>query len=468
MSFIRTVTKSFAYLFEDHTSTPSNDQKKRTATDDLSPQDFKRQKTTTWPMPDFPSEEDPTTAPTMMGIFAPPPGTPDCSRQHLNNTLQYGGESYSHDLITGNMCASGYLQVEHAEAKKELLERAGQKVNEISNSPEAFLQELRSFETLPQRISLKGLLLKIAKTVSGTSPHPVQVAIEKLSCPSKRKWPPNQLLKDQFKESLKTAYYNYYISIDENLWFLNAEQNAKKNGKEFLEWLKEIIITRTSEKAVRYSNHMSEYLYYWYELFKEKQALSYSDFLQIFTEQCEQELNPFETDGILEGLIQKPESSQPLRKICIKKGSYTFAESLNIWYIKTHSPDIRTASSLGIVDLRSTQITTKINNAIRLAGDPEEKKRLQNILENYLYKIDKASKEITAATIEQIGEENPSLQIELEKVCNTHMTVGSPSGKIRTTPLCRRTTCRLNPTPFPGETEEEDFASCAPSTPLKV
>jgi hypothetical protein len=343
------------------------------------------------------------------------------------------------DIFSEVMHTSAYFQVEHAEAKKLLFPRAQQLTGEISSSPQSLIAGLKMLAEFPRREELqtvsKNIARKVlAKEIKGRAKFReselVQKAIEKLETlsPSSSEWEEihrevNPLTQGN-KESIEEAYYDSIISRNENLWMLNARQNGQKGKKEFLAWVKEIITSKPGLPSER----MSEYLYFWYARLKGDQALPHESFLTQFKEQCDKGPDPFGEGGILAELVHEPGPGEPFHKICVAGGSYTFAETLDIWFIKSFAPDVRTIQSLTKMHLRSTKISATINTAIRLAGDPGAKEQLQGILESYLKQADTTNKQELGRLIETIRATHGQLATKLDRVCEGETVSRTPLG----------------------------------------
>jgi len=313
----------------------------------------------------------------------------------------------------------------------------------LDRSDSLLLKELETVKELPKKGELKSLLEDIAITVAGKKGRPreakttLEAAILKLGARSIDEGEVEAKIAS-LCERLAQAYFNYFITRDKNLWCLNPKGNVLKLQTEFLTWVTATIMTRNDKETMKNALTMSEYLYYWYERLKGEEALSFSDFLLKFRQKSEHGFNPFEVEGFLKGLVQEePEFGEPFRTICVQGRSYTFAESLDIWYIKTHAPDMRTEQCLGKIDARSARLSAMLNNSIRLTRKPEKKAAVQGILERYIGRLEQVTKEVTETMIREVELEDNSLSKRLEKECKTAVAFFSPSGGQKETPLMR-------------------------------
>ena len=374
-------------------------------------------------------------------IHTSPPSTNRCIRGPGRGSIHIQGITSGIDPLSGKLFESSGLQREHAEAKKLLEGKAQESTEQILNSPGSLIDGLKIFKKFPRREGLKAFVKDLSLTILGAlGRDPSSDVIQALSSPGINwdlvKAAIEPLFTEESVAEIITAYHDHFISRDENLWWLAAGENAKKGDKEFLTWLKEVITDRRGEKSIRHSDRMLHYLHYWHSLHKGEQALSWSNFSDAFIRQCAEQQDPFGQGGVLEGLVQAP-PNQTFRKICVEKGSYTFAESINVWLMKTQASDIRAMHRIHIASERIAEVFTCISAHIRSSTNSEEIDRLKAIQNTVISQLDERSNQITRETVDAVRLINPQLSEELRQLCETAVLFMSPSGTEKSTPLAR-------------------------------
>jgi len=373
------------------------------------------------------------------GVFDPSK-TPQPGRiPNVKNVLDLGGESFGIDVAMDRLCASSYLQKEHAEARKLLLPRAQEAVQHLLDSQDSLGRALKVFSSFPKRAHLQELSQNIAKKVLAQeiksrtkflAGETVSAAIDKLD-PSKplssEEWEQikgdvEKLLEDV--DDLEGVLYDHYIGREENLWWLNAQQNAQKGDKPFTQWLMDVISAPSSadEKAQRLSNHMLHYLHFWYERAKHEErepALSFHGFADDFKQQLAERKDPFGPGGILGWMIQEPGSGEPFHKICVGDELFAFGESLPIWYLREFSPSVRIEQLLTIINLRAQEFSMAILDFLRSDKKitPDITQLIQQELMKYLATLNNSSKKAVRKLVGGIDKIHEELAADLVMVC---------------------------------------------------
>jgi hypothetical protein len=368
-----------------------------------------------------------------------------------------GGRSFGIDLVTERLCARGFLQKEHAEARKELFPRAGEAVQHVLDSQESLKDALEVFNSFPRRQNLKTLSQNIAKAVLAKEAKErtyrfsantvVQEAVKKLDVSEilEEEWEQiekgvKELLTEE--EDLEDTFYDHYIARKENLWWLNATQNAQKGDRPFLKWITDTIIApekHPSNQAEQLSEHMLHYLHFWYERSRQaagEKVLSFQVFAEEFKKQYREEQDPFGIGGLFDGTIQgpEPERGQPFHKICVGEERFAFGESLTIWYLREHAPDVRISQLLTIINLRAEFISTEALKFLRSEEDvnPEERKLIQEGMIQYIGDLNRSSKRAIRQFTGRIGKINEKLAGILDEVQKRQGIAVFPTGDVAT------------------------------------
>ena len=361
--------------------------------------------------------------------------------------VEFDTQEYTSDPFVEIMCARSFFQIEHAEAKNRLLPISQEMAKNILDSRESLRRGLEILKTFSRRADLKALLEMIASTIN-TNPNEraskqpskdIEKAITKLRTLSGAEWKAIQkkLSPLQESEEVTKAFHDYLISREENLWLLNAEQNIKKGDKEFLEWVSHVILAPTketgqpNETGKKHADKMIRYLFFWYSRHKEMESPSKQDFDRFseeLTRQCTDNSDLLAKGGLLEGLIQppNPESGQYFHTIAVRDRSYTFAESLDVWHLKTHAPDIRILQDLTAQYLGSSTISTKINESIRSEESPEKKALLQASMTRFVNNLKKALETNTSLLRKELKEIDEPLAKEVKNTCKAQLKKQSP------------------------------------------
>ena len=125
--------------------------------------------------------------------------------------------------------------------------------------------------------------------------------------------------------------------------------------------------------------------------------------------------------------------------ICVgekeKQRSYTFAQSLDVWYLYTHAPDIRILQSLTCNYLGAATISAIVNRYIRSYKIPEEEENaIKNAMDCYVYDINTAHEEATRALRHLIKKlDNVDCKIlakRLKKTCQDKVVTFSPTSGV--------------------------------------
>jgi len=211
---------------------------------------------------------------------------------------------------------------------------------------------------------------------------------------------------------------------------LNAQENAHKLDTKFLIWISKIILASDANpkdsKAQGRSQQMLDYLFFWYARFKNidpNDQTEKTSFSSQIIEQCRKNPDLSSPGGIFSELVHEPDPENKIyfHTIRINEYAYTFAQSLDIWYLKTYAPDIRILYDLTKNYHCSARLSKITNDEIRKTNDPSRKKDFQAALTTYIIKLNEESENANKAlqnTIEAIEkkEENTKGMPLTEKI----------------------------------------------------